>query len=269
MSGVLQRLAGRAIGQSGARLHALAQLPFQSPPGAIAQPTELQDQTSPSALQRTPTQQALPQTADAETAETTVTQHTKPTVRHEHDLRAEPIDNPAQIISAQPEKARTAASQNPQPSEHQATLDRSVPTSPLALSAATPEPMLPDVQPVAASQATQTPTAAAAEPQARAKAIGSRITRPKPNQTKTVAEPSLAKLPEALLPQSQAPERAKPSATSHKALPAREPDEVHVHIGRVEITAIQEVAPAKHTRRKGPAPLSLDDYLARRKGDGA
>jgi hypothetical protein len=51
-------------------------------------------------------------------------------------------------------------------------------------------------------------------------------------------------------------------------MPAREPDEVHIHIGRIEITAIQEPKPASRPARKGAAPLSLDDYLARRKGDG-
>ncbi|WP_260494012.1 hypothetical protein [Pseudomonas sp. J452] len=43
---------------------------------------------------------------------------------------------------------------------------------------------------------------------------------------------------------------------------------MHIHIGRIEVTAIQESAPSKRTSRKGAAPLSLDDYLAKRKGDG-
>jgi hypothetical protein len=56
-----------------------------------------------------------------------------------------------------------------------------------------------------------------------------------------------------------------PSATKPSPQQA---DEVHIHIGRIEVTAIQESAPSKREARKGPAPLSLDDYLAKRKGDG-
>ena len=80
------------------------------------------------------------------------------------------------------------------------------------------------------------------------------------------ASPSL---PEAVLPLAlfSAPRYSPPSAGPAER--QREPDEVHVHIGRIEITAVQPPAPAKRASRKGQAPLSLDDYLARRKGDGA
>lgn len=44
---------------------------------------------------------------------------------------------------------------------------------------------------------------------------------------------------------------------------AAEPNEVHVHIGRIEVTALPE--PARPQRRRGQAPMSLDDYLKRRK----
>jgi hypothetical protein len=44
-------------------------------------------------------------------------------------------------------------------------------------------------------------------------------------------------------------------------------DEIHVHIGRIEVTALREVAPAKPPTRTPQSSLSLDDYLARRKGE--
>lgn len=50
--------------------------------------------------------------------------------------------------------------------------------------------------------------------------------------------------------------------------PGRQADEVHIHIGRIEVTAVQESAPGPHAPRKGRSPLSLEDYLARRKGEG-
>ena len=44
------------------------------------------------------------------------------------------------------------------------------------------------------------------------------------------------------------------------------PDEIHVHIGRIEVTAVQETPAAAPRRRpKGREPMSLDDYLAKRR----
>lgn len=43
--------------------------------------------------------------------------------------------------------------------------------------------------------------------------------------------------------------------------------EVHVHIGRIEVTAFPEPSPAEPRRRgKRPGPMSLDEYLAKRDG---
>lgn len=53
-----------------------------------------------------------------------------------------------------------------------------------------------------------------------------------------------------------------PSPT--QAAPA-EPAEVHVHIGRIEVTAIAQPRPPRHAARERAQPLSLDAYLARRK----
>lgn len=50
----------------------------------------------------------------------------------------------------------------------------------------------------------------------------------------------------------------------HTLSSAPAPNEVHVHIGRIEVTALRE-APARPAARKaGRAPMSLDEYLARR-----
>ena len=45
-----------------------------------------------------------------------------------------------------------------------------------------------------------------------------------------------------------------------------ETTEVHVHIGRIEVTAVHEAAPGKAAARRRQPPMSLDDYLARRHG---
>jgi len=55
-----------------------------------------------------------------------------------------------------------------------------------------------------------------------------------------------------------------PALSRSPELPAREPDEIQIHIGRIEVTAVQaaaSVASSARPRRSGP---SLDDYLRRR-----
>jgi hypothetical protein len=60
----------------------------------------------------------------------------------------------------------------------------------------------------------------------------------------------------------------RPNAAFDRPLPSMrdsEPNEVHVHIGRIEVTAVAQPAPPK---RRAPAPvrgsMSLTDYLAQR-----
>lgn len=45
-----------------------------------------------------------------------------------------------------------------------------------------------------------------------------------------------------------------------------ETTEVHVNIGRIEVTAVQEAPAQKPGPRHRPQPMSLDEYLARRQG---
>ena len=53
--------------------------------------------------------------------------------------------------------------------------------------------------------------------------------------------------------------------TSRKGV-VEETTEVHVSIGRIEVTAVHEPAPAKPATARRPAPMSLDEYLAKRHG---
>jgi hypothetical protein len=43
-----------------------------------------------------------------------------------------------------------------------------------------------------------------------------------------------------------------------------EPSEVHIHIGRIEVTAMHEAAPPRRPPVQKPPPMSLDAYLAKR-----
>lgn len=63
-----------------------------------------------------------------------------------------------------------------------------------------------------------------------------------------------------------APHAAHAFMPSRQAAPApAEPAEVHVHIGRIEVTAITQPQTPRRAAREAPEPLSLDAYLARRK----
>ena len=63
-------------------------------------------------------------------------------------------------------------------------------------------------------------------------------------------------------PEEAAADRAvRPRIASASAPTDRE---VHVHIGRIEVTAVRDAPVAKRPPPKGRAPLSLDEYLARR-----
>jgi hypothetical protein len=84
-----------------------------------------------------------------------------------------------------------------------------------------------------------------------------------------------AKTPEPLLPvtsdDSRIQARVSPTnrATSDRLnnhiTSDSEPNEVHVHIGQIEFTAVHESAPpAKKKPRERRQPMSLDDYLAQR-----
>lgn len=56
------------------------------------------------------------------------------------------------------------------------------------------------------------------------------------------------------------------AASRQPAGAVEETTEVHVTIGRIEVTAVQETPSQKPATRRRPAPMSLDDYIARRQG---
>jgi len=54
--------------------------------------------------------------------------------------------------------------------------------------------------------------------------------------------------------------------TGNRPAAVEETTEVHVTIGRIEVTAVHEAPPAKRAAPSRPAPMSLHDYLAKRQG---
>ena len=48
---------------------------------------------------------------------------------------------------------------------------------------------------------------------------------------------------------------------------SEETTEVHVNIGRIEVTAVQEAPPPRRPAPRTAKAMSLDEYLARRAGE--
>jgi hypothetical protein len=88
-----------------------------------------------------------------------------------------------------------------------------------------------------------------------------------PKET-SISAREAAKRTESPLAAPALPSRAREAERtlpSRAAMPQREPDEIRIHIGRIEVTA---APPAPAPARVAPArkTLSLDDYLKRRNG---
>ena len=260
MSGLFLRLAAQATGQRGTMLHSPARLPYQSLPER-PQPTPEFATAPPSRTDRQPlqvptdsAQRVTPAAPPTRHAPSGRLQEQAEKVTQEEWIA--PLPRPGVTIHAEPAGLSGRA-----PEKHAEI------RGPAALSALLP-PQSPDdlSTPVPLAQVpAELPLQPAAQPSVLP-ANGSEVG--------AVPERTLDKLvlPLPLLPASPpgaAPAPAASASASASALPTREPDEVHIHIGRIEVTAIQESRPASKPSRKGAAPLSLDDYLARRKGDGS
>lgn len=95
-----------------------------------------------------------------------------------------------------------------------------------------------------------------------------------PQRARDVAAPAVVPFVEPLLPPVAETPGPVPSpvgpqwpfAPRDTSAPTSQPTEVHVNIGRIELTAIHDAAPVKPAR--AAKPMSLDDYLARKRGGG-
>lgn len=267
MSGLFLRLAAQATGQRGTTLHSPARLPYQSLPERL-QPTPEFATAPPSLVDRQPPQEpTAPSQRVAPAAPPS--RHAPPGLFQEQAEKATqeewiaplpPLTNrPGVTLRAEPAGLSGRA-----PEKHAEIRGPAAPAallqqqSPDDLSTSVPLAQVPVELPLQ-------PAAQPSLPPAPGSEVGAVLRVPERMQDKLVLP--LPLLP-ANPPRAASAQEAADSASA-SALSAREPDEVHIHIGRIEVTAIQESRPSSKPSRKGAAPLSLDDYLARRKGDGS
>ncbi len=88
---------------------------------------------------------------------------------------------------------------------------------------------------------------------------------PRPTPVPTI-EPLLPPTRPAPAPDRPNPAANSPDRTGTAPGAVQETTEVHVSIGRIEVTAVHEPAPARPAAPRRNAPMSLDDYLAKRHG---
>lgn len=264
MSGLFLRLAAQATGQRGTTLHSPARLPYQSLPERL-QPTPEFATAPPSLVDRQPPQEPTSPSQRVAPA-APPSRHAPPGLFQEQAEKATqeewiaplpPLTNrPGVTLRAESTRLSGSASEKHAeirgPAAPAAMLPPDDLSTPVLLAQVPVElPLQPAAQPPV--------------PPANGSEVGALLRVPERTLDKLVLPPPL--LP--ATPRGAASAPAAAASASALALPAREPDEVHIHIGRIEVTAIQESRPASKPSRKGAAPLSLDDYLARRKGDGS
>jgi hypothetical protein len=249
MSRLFHRLAAQATGSAGPSVHSLARIPYVAPL-ELAEEVQAPNAPPPRSEQPRPT----------------ATEPTRPS-RAALDTRAPPRAASTETISSEPPPLMPSSSPDSPKrpaTEHVAPLDVPVDNTPGALLDADAQPSehrlraaLPSVLRVPQTDPEQQPEPAhSTPPQAE------RPSAPTPNS-----------VPDPLLRPSRPTQYQRGSVRPHnlgQSFETRKQDEsetteVHVHIGRIEVTAVHEAPPDKPKRPPVRGPMSLDEYLTRRK----
>lgn len=262
MTGLFRRLARQVVGPQPTKVHALTKLPFVPPPEPLA-PVEADDVGTTHA----------PLVASTSTAgQTTENIHTTAPASTAHTPKASPA--PAQATPPEPVTHDDSAAVSTAAEAARGKGRRPAPAFEHPQAAVQAEPTgnaRKDDGTAAAPDAAQTPAVnrhRAAEP--ADVAVSAPVTVNEPDMN---IPPPLVNSPGAATqaPDATAGEPARPTARDSREsraettpTPASEPTEVHVHIGRIEVTAVAEAAPTRSRPRTGKAPMSLEQYLARR-----
>lgn len=267
MNGFLQRLAARALGQPAA-IHAATATPLSMP---AADPMPAVAEALPATFH---SNAAAPATRQTEPASPTASRPVPAVAAHvpaQQPISA-PLPAPQPRIEAR-ENLPGMPSQAQSPSWEQAP-DEFAPQAPASDPAPRANRPPPALMPPAASGEATDPLPA--KPPRQTDEPAPVVAQPTPSNPLPAGD----LIPEPLLPPAlQEAPRLRAGQIS-AALPARpqppgpaveETTEVHVSIGRIEITAVHEAPPTRPAPRsgKGNKPMSLDEYLARRRGGGS
>jgi hypothetical protein len=238
MSGFLGRLAAQALGQT-VPVRSAARLPYGEPPPFAAMTTETGEQP-PGSLEHSngitprrapPAAQMAPEhrreTADGDAGQ--------PTLVSKPASRQSPSGYPAAIRVRQPVPTPLIRQQ---PDIVQQTGD-------LVATTRFDRQAEAEVDRQGVEAATQTTAGRRNPPQAR---------RPVPPPP--LLEPAAF--------DAAREQRLPPQPAAARAGKVEETTEVHVSIGRIEVTAVHEAAPPRRLAPRATKPMGLDEYLARR-----
>jgi len=257
MSTLFRRLAAQQLGTPAPRIRPRASLPYQSAPAMLDTP--LADELAPPAIAPPPAARVVaPRHPNSD----------DPIVEHGP---AAPRPSPgADITAAASRQASTIKGDAPPAGDPTPLHAPEV----LALGQL---PTRPTDTPPTGSQRLTSRRAESTRPSQHAQTPGAVATgsHPEPSQAPTATSP----WPRPLVPTYQPPSaqtaglRQQPasgaSTPQRGHAPEAAPDEIHVHIGRIEVTAVSEAPKPKARAARGQAPMSLDDYLAKRQRGGA
>lgn len=274
MAGLIRRLARDAVSPTRPTIHAMARLPYMPPPALLP----IEEAGAPAAAVMPGAMSPTPAAADhATSAVPPPGASSGPQSAVADDASRSAIDSD---LSDEPGIGPSLDARPPSSSRPSSVHPPSRPADPLpaALMPASParRPTPPGASagtPEAAEKTTSTsargtlsfafePAPTSAAPQAHA---------PDPPATRSA---NARTLPDALLPpfrQGAHSTLSSPAAASTQHTPAatESTTEVHVHIGRIEVTAMQPPATPRPAARTGRPPMSLDEYLARRERRGS
>jgi len=260
MTGLFRRLARQVVGPQPTRVHAMARLPFVSPPEPQP-PAEAGGMDSASA----------PATA--------------PSPASEQTTRRMQVDAPVPVARSSKSASAPTHAAPPEAATHATTAQEPTACESLRGQIRVQVPAVEKREPAdtlehvvlvpddGAAPATSPSTQAAVGHQQRTDAPQDTavITAATADDPGVNIPPPLVSSPEAAAqtPNAAAGDPTRPSARGSREAqtgntPTSEPTEVHVHIGRIEVTAVAEAAPARSKPHAGKAPMSLDEYLAQR-----
>lgn len=256
MSTLFRRLAAQNVGMPAPRIRPLASLPYQSAPAFIdplasdasTAPAIVPDPASPttSSPPRSPGHPTFGDPPQALTPLTETLTGAEDTPSSKRQNVAEGTATPTGATDVQAMPQRPIASSPRQPSAKRAHRSREVVAeSHTGASGDTGDTMPDALLPTARHQ-----DAPMASPPPLIPAFHPALDLP---STHSVARPA-------------AP---RPSSNPARHTPETAPDEIHVHIGRIEVTAVSEAPKPKARAARGQPPMSLDDYLAKRQRGGA
>jgi hypothetical protein len=253
MNGLLHRLAARAAG-SAVLLRSNARLPYRGGLLNWTTTSESERVTPPAAVPRT--------THDSE-------------VPVPEPIRCDPLqraDLPITVVAASLREAR--ASRQTDDIVRQPVNPPVAPRSPLAAGPSTA------TTPRTSSLEVHAPISAQDAPTARERlavpvqppiivsletANGAIPPTPAPLLPRTIDCTAPAPMPPPVIAQTIYPALASPADRQQQVKTAAdETTEVHIHIGRIDVTAVHEAPPRRCKPPPQQAPMSLDAYLARR-----